>query len=261
MANANWREMYEDLSSKFGHLNDLGSEVYELESVGEPLHTLSAAGSLAAAAEGLTKALEQDWALYTIQEAAAVAAALHATMQAAGENLHALRRAVARIEDRGELGVVVGDDETASEAVDRLDSTVAELHAPMEMLEPAITGLATTPSTSRLPRTVHENMAAIANLLGEIGQLTTCEDGHKPDATTEGCGCTIHVQHEGDLHYFDYSGFDWTLIREKGGTPLSAGGKVFTDADMVSLGSLDPLSHPRQIVDALRTTLHASDQD
>lgn len=257
MTDANWREMFEDLSGRFGHLSDVDSDIYDLEGIGEPRHTLGAAGSMAAAAEGLTKALEEDWALYTPQEAAAVAAALNATLRALGENLHALRRAVDRISERGELGVVIDDDEAAADAVDRLSSTVDELHAPIEMLEPAISGLAATPGTFRLPRTVHENMVKLADLLEGAGELVINEDGHKPDATGEGCGCNIHIHHEGEMYYFDYSGMDWVLIREAGGTSLPDGGKVYSDRDMISLDLLDPLSHPRQITDVLRAALEA----
>lgn len=258
MGDANWREMYEDLSSKFGHLSDLGSDVFEVENVGEPRHTLSAAGSLAAAAEGLTKALEQDWALYTPQEAAAVAAALHATLQATEENLYALQRAVVRLGERGEIGIVIDDDETASDAVDRLGATADELSPHLSMLDPSIPGLAATPSTFQPPRTVHENMIAISEALGAAAQLVTYEDGHKPHETGNSCGCVIHLRHDGDLYFFDYSGLDWSLAAEKAGKPLPDGGKVWSGADMISLDLLDPLGHPRQIADAAREALRVS---
>ncbi|MEU9578823.1 hypothetical protein [Streptomyces chilikensis] len=257
----NWRELFEHLQNTSGHLRGLDDDLFAPDDAEEPYDTLLLAGSAAVATEGLAKALAEESALYTPQEAAAVAATLHAVIESSISSLRGLQEAVTRIADRGDIdlpepsGWVAPEDENAADALDRLGTAAEQLVTGLDYLPHAVKPLNETLCRVVLPQTVHENMAAITLELGDLATLNECDEGQHRETKGDGCGCTIHVLHEGELYYLDYNGFDWNLVPDSRGTVLPDGGKQWTNNDFINLDLTNPLASPAHVSQAVKTAL------
>ncbi|WP_159054750.1 hypothetical protein [Streptomyces dysideae] len=158
----------------------------------------------AEAAEGLAAALEDEWALYTPQQAAVTASALFAQIAAAGAALEKLSDCLDVMAGRGEI--TASDYDGAGEA-ERLCTAQTVLGAAGQEAfgaidahdcDEAVDILATTPYTGPLPVSTHETFVQLAGLLGESAKLIP---GCRPPAEAvspardyeDGCGCRIEL--------------------------------------------------------------------
>ena len=94
--NTPWQALYEQ-AADYG--NDFVTEVRSAVDYGmsDPEDTVQMACAAAETAEAAAQALSHEWALYTPQQAATVAAALFAQMQATAKSLRTLHQATGHI--------------------------------------------------------------------------------------------------------------------------------------------------------------------
>ncbi|MFF8868034.1 hypothetical protein ACF08B_39035 [Streptomyces sp. NPDC015139] len=200
------------------YMGDVAGEIGQVgNDATEPVDTLALACAMAEAGEGLEKALGHVWALYTPQEAAVVASALHASMAAAVTNLRALSAAVKEVAARGDFaqpgptGAFISvDDETPGDALDRLETVADEVEGHLGVLLPAISVLDAAPGLYRPASDVHGTMVAVAKALGPCARLHTPDIGHNQGASEDPCGCHIRIHVDGELYYFDLADMGWT---------------------------------------------------
>ncbi|MFJ7299097.1 hypothetical protein [Streptomyces sp. NPDC099088] len=166
MAEPQWRRRYEQLAGASGYLNDLGNEVLRAEGLTGPRDTLMMAASAATASEGLASALQEEWALYTPQEAAAVTAALQVTLTQTMANLQFLTVAVGQIAARGDLDLASGVGAGLADILRELAGKASRQTVTAQDVASATRALAAAPLSRRLPRTVHENMITIGERIG-----------------------------------------------------------------------------------------------
>lgn len=258
MAEPQWRRRYEQLAGGSGYLNDLGNEVLRAEGLTGPRDTLMMAASAATAAEGLALALQEEWALYTPQEAAAVTAALQVTLTQTMANLQFLTVAVGQIAARGDLGLASGAGAGLADILRELAVKGSGQTATAQDVASATRALAAAPLSRRLPRTVHENMITIGERIGSPAELTTLAGHHHPEATAYGCGCTLRIRGGSQLYYLAYGDSHWSLFAEDASQADACGRRFWDDAHVIDLDLLDPLAHPGQIVQAVEEALQAS---
>jgi hypothetical protein len=166
----------------------------------DPGQTIALAIVGAEAAEGLAAALDDEWALYTPQQAAVTASALFAQIAAAGAALEKLSDHLDVMAERGEA--TVPDYDGTGEAK-RLCTAQSVLGGAGEAFgaidardcDEAVDILATTAYTGPLPGSTHETYTRLAALLDDAKLIPACrppaEDVCAAQDYEDGCGCHI----------------------------------------------------------------------
>ncbi|MFE2823507.1 hypothetical protein [Streptomyces sp. NPDC059271] len=227
----------------------------------EPVHTLALACALAEAGGGLELALEHPWSLYTPQDAAVVASALHATLTSTVNNLRALAAAVRVLGTRGDIDLtgpteLSVDEEAPGMAVDRLETVADDVEQHLAAVLPAIAVLQAAPGAYRPAARVHDNLLALVGELGDGARLHTPEDKHDQGGPEDPCGCHIRIQDGSELYYLDLPDMGWSLLRDTDGTDQPDGSKTWhTSGD---LHVREPLAHPGHLAEAV---MHAIKND
>lgn len=207
------------------------------EDATEPVDTLALAYAATLASEKLGESLRNPWALYTPQDAAVVVSAVHALLQSTVKNLRAMPAAVEHMAGRGDIHLpgpteafIAPEDETLGDALHRLVTMAGELdQLQLDMLLPAMRTLHGAPSRFQRAATLHANMSAIAEALGDAAELDTPDDAHHyPDATDSSCGCLIRIRVNGELYYFDCSDMGWSLLRDSAAVVHSDGSRYWS---------------------------------
>ncbi|WP_030733301.1 hypothetical protein [Streptomyces sp. NRRL S-237] len=206
----------------------------------EPTDTIALAIAGAEATEGLRDALESDWALYTPQQAAVVASALFAQLNATTVVFESLRRLIQHAEARRETAFT-------TEADDRLTHVAAAVTFTRGFAPGVVGALNACPDLARLPTDAHETLAAVAALLGPAAKVT---ENHGPDEHSEddsgfGCGGEIRFEHRGDS--------SWDLVRERDGEMLEDGSTSYTERNELEV--TDSTAHPLHLLTLIRAKL------
>lgn len=251
---------WSDLEENGTYVNDLvGTAETVADDAHEPRDTLALACAGATVAEGLGEALDNKWALYTPQDAAVVASAIHAQLVASIGNLRALAAAVEQVAARGDVtmpepsGIVSPEDENLADAVDRLTTAADEIEANVgPYLLPAVRTLEKTPPEFQAQRNVHENLVAVAKLLGDMATLKTghADDDYDREDTDKWCGCFIEITRGSELFLFDRSDMGWSLLRDSDGRVQPDGSKVWAGRNELDVH--EGLAHPGHLAEILR---------
>ncbi|MEU9014277.1 hypothetical protein AB0D12_31810 [Streptomyces sp. NPDC048479] len=252
---------WSDLEDSSSYVNDLAGATEQVgDDATEPKDTLALAVTAAIASESLGKALDHDWALYTPQDAAVVASAIHATIHASIGNLRALEQAVRQVAERGDVtipdlsGWVAPEQENLADALDRLTGTAHQLEEDLGMLAPAVHSLNKSPARYRPPANVHEATMAVAAIFGASAEIKQA-DNHRPDDLVNGCGCSLTITQGGDKAYFYYSDSGWHLMRHSAATVSEDGSMVWTNNPFFDVQ--EPLAHPEQSAQGIRSAMGA----
>jgi hypothetical protein len=230
----------------------------------DPGQTIALAIVGAEAAEGLAAALEDEWALYTPQQAAVTASALFTQIAAAGAALEKLSDCLDVMAERGEI--TVPDYDGAGQA-ERLCTAQAVLGAAGQEAigaidagdcDEAVDILATTPYTGLLPVSTHETFVQLAGLLGDSAKLIP---GCRPPAEAvcaardyeEGCGCRIELtDRDGIMWDFHRSDGTWYFMPLADVTPS---GRPLAGKE---LSMTEALPHPQHLALLVQQTLAAA---
>ncbi|MDJ0386082.1 hypothetical protein [Streptomyces sp. G-G2] len=212
----------------------------------DPADTIALAIVGAEASERLRGALESDWALYTPQQAAVVASALFAQLNATTDAFESLRRLLQHAEDRRETAFT-------AEADAHLRNAAAAVAFTCGFGPGVVNSLNAGPDLSRLPADAHETLTVVAALLGPAAKVT---ENHGPGEYIEddrglGCGCEIRFEHRGQGWNFHWGNCCWNLVREEDGEVLEDSGNTGWN----ELGSTDSTAHPQHLLALIRAKL------
>lgn len=214
---------------------------------------LSIAG--AQAAEATSAGLDQEWALYTPQQAAVVASALFAQIDAAGAALQKLSQYLHIMDARDDVDMPEfdGDDEpNLSNAEATLGAIGEETRAALSDTKGAVRVLAETPYVGTLPVDAHQTITAVAELLGDTAVLVSEHHIHDDAELREnysqgyGCGCSIKLQDAtGSEWEFQRGDSTWNLFRH---ADVGENGVLQT---WTELRVTEPGAHPGHVVTLL----------
>ncbi|MFF9569863.1 hypothetical protein [Streptomyces sp. NPDC014685] len=247
-----WRTLWEEYEEPEGRgaVGDAcnGIRTFTEDHAPEPATTIALAIAGAEAAEGIRDALESDWALYTPQQAAVVASALFAQLNATADTFESLLRLIQHAEDRRETAFTTA-------TVDSLKNAAAAVTFTRTFAPGVVGALNGCPDLTRLPGDAHETLAAVAALLGPAAKMT---EHHGPGEYREddsgfGCGCTISFEHRGQVWNFHRGDSSWDLVREQDGEVLEDGSTAYTGWH--GLGLYDTTAHPQHLVALIRARL------
>ncbi|WP_331759782.1 hypothetical protein OG422_30790 (plasmid) [Streptomyces sp. NBC_01525] len=191
----------------------------------DPGEVIAVAIAGAEAAEATAAGLDQEWALYTPQQAAVVASALFAQIDAAGTALEKLGEYLHLMDARQDVVMPEfdgghGDDLNLSNAEMFVGAAGQESRVAGINAADAVRILAQTPYLGALPTNAHETITAVADLLGDKATLET--DHHIQDETELaknyssgfGCGCRITLHGStGSPWEFHRGDSSWNLLR------------------------------------------------
>ncbi|MEU9617340.1 hypothetical protein AB0D56_38410 [Streptomyces sp. NPDC048209] len=247
--NTPWPDLWQGYEKRTPRtvLGDLASEVrsYAGGQTQEPDDAISLAITGAEATRAAVDALDHEWALYTPEQAAVLAAALFAQVDAAGIALQRLRSVLVHIEGRGDCAPTDRVHDLIKAAADDMLS-VAPSHAGAVVGE-----LAVLPSALTLPSGPHDTIAAVADILG-----TKLDQRHGPGEQgddQDGCGCSIALDKDGEPWVFARGDSRWYLLALNDGEPQPDGSILYTNS--VDLDLSDPLAHPGHLAAELRAVL------
>ncbi|MER5501263.1 hypothetical protein ABT096_29230 [Streptomyces sp. NPDC002561] len=247
-----WRTLWEEYEEPEdrGAVGDAcnGIRIFTEDHISEPAATIALAIAGAEAAEGIRDALESDWALYTPQQAAVVASALFAQLNATADTFESLRRLIQHAEDRRETAFTTA-------AVDSLRNAAAAVTFTHTFVPGVVGALNQCPDLTRLPGDAHETLAAVAALLGPAAKMTEYHGPgeYKEDDREFGCGCSISFEHHSQVWNFHRGDSSWDLVREQDGEVLKGGSTVYTGWQ--DLGAHDTTAHPQHLVALIRAKL------
>ncbi|MEV7856807.1 hypothetical protein [Streptomyces sp. NPDC088183] len=247
-----WRTLWEEYEEPEdrGAIGDAcdGIRLFTEGHAPEPAATIALAIAGAEAAEGIRDALESDWALYTPQQAAVVASALFAQLNATADTFESLRRLIQHAEARRETAFTTA-------AVDSLTHAAAAVTFTHNFAPGVVGALSACPDLTQLPGDAHETLTAVAALLGPAAKVT---EYHGPGEYSEddsgfGCGCAVSFEHWGQAWNFHRGDSSWDLTCEQDGEVLEDGSTVYTEWH--DLGVHDTTAHPQHLVTLIRAKL------
>lgn len=259
---APWHALYDQEADA---QNDFLTEVRSSVGYGltDPEDTVHMACAAAETAQATVTALSHEWALYTPQDAATAASALFVQLQANADALAALRRAIGRMAQRGEVVIPQpagpGQMENLSDALDRILELANDVYRLVDRnASTVVRSLHAATGTAALPENAHETLVAVAALLSDQhdGQVTVnqrhAEDEYDPSADGGfGCSCDVTIISHGEEYSFNRGDSEWSLIRLSDGVKGADGYTHFSNWDSLST-SLET-AHPQQLVqDILR---------
>ncbi|WP_148592742.1 hypothetical protein [Streptomyces sp. WAC01526] len=227
----------------------------------DPEEVIALAIAGAEAAEATAAGLDHEWALYTPQQAAVVASALFAQIEAAGAALEKLGEYLHVMDARQDVVMPEfdgHDDLNLSNAEMFVGATGEEAQGVTTNAADAVRILAQTPYLGVLPTDAHETITAVAGLLGDEAKLNT--DHHIQDETELaqnyssgfGCGCRITLHDSvGSPWEFERGDSSWNLLRL---ADVDEAGIVHT---WTELDATDACAHPGHVTALIRQALSA----
>jgi hypothetical protein len=230
----------------------------------DPGQTVALAIVGAEAAEGLAAALEDEWALYTPQQAAVTASALFAQIAAAGAALEKLSDCLDVMAGRGEITVpdydAAGEAERLCTAQSVLGAAGQEAFGTIDAADcdEAVDILATTPYTGTLPVSTHETFVQLAGMLGDSAKLVPCYQSPTEMVSAardyeDGCGCRIELtDRDGIVWDFHRSDGTWYFMPLADVTPS---GRPLTGR---ALSMTETCPHPQHLALLVRQMLAAA---
>ncbi|MFB7763522.1 hypothetical protein [Streptomyces xiamenensis] len=259
-----WSVKWRDFAEQDQQAGDLAGELADCppERFTEPIDTLAVAAAAALATEAVPRVLENDWSLYTPQQAAVVTATLFSQLTASARALEALTGTLDRMAQRRDLepqvtGSPQKDSGTAAHT--RLRAAATEIR---ELLDrhagSCISAVDDIPSTLVLPADEHHLLEAVTPLLGESAALRAGEC----DAALGICRC--HVEFTCASESWELVRIDemWEIVRLDGAELGPDGGLTHSSLDRpswVCLGVQEAAAHPRQLAEtALREAAAAT---
>jgi hypothetical protein len=254
------QELYLTWADNHDYVDDL---IGPAEQVGDrpsdPEDTLGLACSAALASTALGKALEQEFSLYTPQDAAVVAGALQDQLRTTVANLHRLTAATRRIATRGDMhlppisGFVDASEEHAEDALGRLGIVADQVESHIDGLRPAILVLDDASTRFEPPANSHEALRAVVSLLDEGVEIVG--DGPAADHVEEMCGCTAVIKRADDTYYLSYGDLGWELLRDSEGAVHADGSKSWVNGGSIDLDVSSAVAHPRHIATQVQRAL------
>ncbi|MGE7438943.1 hypothetical protein [Kitasatospora sp. NPDC001175] len=230
-------------------LGDLVEEVryYAGGQTRDPDDAISLAITGAEATRAAVDALDHEWALYAPEQAAVLAAALFAQVDAAGVALQRLRSVLAQIEGRRDCAPADRAHDLIKAAADDMLS-VAPSHT-----ADAVGELAALPSNLTLPSSSHDTIAAVADILGAKLNQRHGPSEQGDDENGCGCSCSIDLDRDGEPWVFARGDSRWYLLALNDGEPQPDGTVHY--ANSVDLDLSAPLAHPGHLAAELRALL------
>ncbi|MFB7852784.1 hypothetical protein ACFC34_38020 [Streptomyces sp. NPDC056053] len=225
----------------------------------DPEDVIAVAIAGAEAAEATAFGLDYDWALYTPQQAAVVASALFAQIEAAGLALERLGEYLHVMDARQDVEMPEFDgheDLNLSNAEMLLGCAGQEARAAACRAEDVVRVLAETPYLGTLPENAHETITALAKLLGTEATLNT--DHHIRDEAELaknyengfGCGCSITLHDDnGSQWQFQRGDSTWNLLRME---DIDEDGIL---QSWTELDTIDAHAHPEHVATLIRQEL------
>ncbi|MGC0318167.1 hypothetical protein [Kitasatospora acidiphila] len=217
-------------------LGDMANEVRSFADgmTSDPDDAISLAITGAEAARAAVDALDHEWALYTPEQAAVLASALFAQVDAAGLAFQRLRAVLSQLEGRGDCASADhAHDLIKAAAADML--SVAPSHASAVVSE-----LAALPCVLTLPSGPHDTIAAVADILG--AKLNQRHGPGEQGNDSNGCGCSVDLDRDGEPWVFARGDSRRYLLAVNDGE-VQADGTVHY-ANTIDLDLSDPLAHP-----------------
>ncbi|GAA0533900.1 MULTISPECIES: hypothetical protein [Streptomyces] len=227
----------------------------------DPDEVIAMAIAGAEAAEATADGLDREWALYTPQQAAVVASALFAQIEAAGTALEKLSEYLHIMDARQDVVIPEFNDSehpNLNDAEMGLGGAGQEARATAVAAERTVRALAETPYLGRLPAHAHETITAVAELLGSAATL--CTDHHVQDEVELaenydsgfGCGCSIALSdNTGSPWEFRRGDSSWNLVR------LADVGDDGVLRSWVDLDASEACAHPGHLAALIRECLPA----
>ncbi|MGW6202275.1 hypothetical protein ACWF9B_01280 [Streptomyces sp. NPDC055089] len=215
---------------------------------GDPVDTIALSIAGAEAAEALTEALEDEWALYTPEQITATASAVLSQLEGTLANLRALKTTVERMEARKETAFT-------DAARDRLEHMAAAVDFARSFAPGVIGALEKLPQLVELPADAHELLTAVAGLLGPDAEFRAI---HEPGAYEEddsgfGCGCHVLITHRGEAWNLHRGDSTWSMTRDSDGDHRPDGSNSFRS--WVELGPTSTTTHPEHLTEEVRLAL------
>ncbi|MFJ5680741.1 hypothetical protein [Streptomyces sp. NPDC093097] len=264
-----WRRTAEvDAQGNRRLVNDVCGGVHLVTDYGppsDPEEVIALAVAAAEAAEGTAEGLSQEWALYTPQQAAIVASALFAQIEAVGAALENLAEYLHVMDARRDLVMPEydggHDDLNLSDAEAMVGSAGQQALGATHHAEDVVRILAQTTYLGVRPADAHETITTVAGLLGDEATLNT--EYHVQDEVelTEnynsgfGCGCRITLQDIlGSPWEFQRGDSTWNLVRL---ADVDEQGILHT---WTELDTSDACAHPGHIAGLIRKALSEASQ-
>jgi hypothetical protein len=225
----------------------------------DPDEVIAMAVAGAQAAEAAAAGLDNPWALYTPRQAAVVASALFAQIDAAGAALEKLSAYLHEMDARGdvEMPEFVGHEIlnlSNGEAI--LGCVGEESRGSLRDPEEAVRVLAQTPYLGHLPADAHETITAVAALLGNTATLVSEQHLHEQAQLEEnyrlgyGCGCYITLRDShGAPWQFQRGDSAWALFNI---ASVDESGLVHESTE---LAAVEALAHPGHVAALVRQQL------
>ncbi|MCX4673621.1 hypothetical protein OG453_44505 [Streptomyces sp. NBC_01381] len=230
----------------------------------DPDEIIALAIAGAKAAEATTAGLGLEWALYTPQQAAVVASALYAQIDAAGAALEELAGYLHVMDARHDVVLPeFNDPETPNLSNAEMATACAgqEARAATCDAETAVRILAETPYLGRQPQDAHETITAVADLLGEQATLITEHHVHDEAELREnyddgsGCGCLVQITDSaGSPWVFQRGDNSWNLWKH---TDIDESSILRT---WIELDAGDERAHPGHVVSLINQEIAAAPQ-
>ncbi|RST18329.1 hypothetical protein E2C00_31260 [Streptomyces sp. WAC05374] len=257
-----------------GRHDDRAPQAAHAPGAAGPDGVVALARTAARTTDTLAASLQDDWALYTPGQAAAVAAELFAQAASVARALHGLAGVLTAM--TGPDGPARADDHRAgagdparaydagrydaaydanrydarADAVRHLATAAEELAYTLRHAPPATAALRDAPPAPVLPLNAHETLAGVAALLGEDAVLNQRHRpgdyvivGESPDGY--GCGCDVDFRHAGEEWNFHRSDSAWSLVRVSDGIPAADGTLAYTR--FTDLTVTDETAHPAHV--------------
>lgn len=220
----------------------------------DELIALAVAG--AKSAEATAEGLGLEWALYTPQQAAVVASALYAQIDAAAAALEMLGEYLHVMDARHDVVLPeFNDPETPNlnDAELLTGRASEEVRSATCDAETAVRILAETPYLGRQPKDAHETITAVADLLEEQATLIAEHHVHDESELREnydlgfGCGCCVRIT--------DSTGSAWEFQRGEGSWNLWRSADADERGilrDRIELDAGDARAHPGHVASLIK---------
>ncbi|MFC9654003.1 MULTISPECIES: hypothetical protein [unclassified Streptomyces] len=219
----------------------------------DELIALAIAG--AKAAEATAGGFGLEWALYTPQQAAVVASALYAQVDAAGAALQELAEYLHVMDARHDVVLPeLNDPEkpNLNDAEMAMRSAGEEACAAVFDAEATVRIMVETPYLGRQPKDAHETITAVADLFGEQATLNEhhvhdeagLHENYDPELD---CGCSVQIADTtGSAWVFQRGDSSWNLWRH---TDVDDNGIL---RNWIELDVGDARAHPGHVVSLIR---------
>jgi hypothetical protein len=228
-----------------------GLELVTDDGPSDPDEVIAMAVAGAHAAEATATGLDNPWALYTPRQAAVVASALFAQIDAAGAALQKLSAYLHTMDARGDVEMPEYDGSeilNLSNAEMVLGWVGDEARAALRDQDDTVRVLAQAPYLGMLPTDAHETVTAVADCLGSAVTLVSehhCHDQvelQEQYSRGDGCGCylTLHDS-TGAPWQFQRSDTDWVLF------PLASVSDSGFAHQASELDTAEALAHPSHL--------------